>query len=224
MSIKLSVITSYRERIKNFYEYAKHVKVNKNDNVEYILVSLGDNDLRVKNECEKAGIKYHYEHYKGIFSNGYGHNIAAKIATGEWIFKVDVDCIIYEGFIDKLLVFLNKYCVHKTDFLNLGCYFTTKDYRIKNNVLQEENVKSFQKRYIKMYNKEPIGGMLYIINREHYINIGGIPDEFIGYGWEDYYIIYLLKKMQDNSFKLSEYSRESLHVPIRKEIARPVTK
>jgi len=106
VKVKLSVITTYRKRIKNFMQYAKHIRNNNISGVEFILVSLGDNDERVIKECAISGIKYIYEDYTGIFSNGMGHNIAAKHARGEWLFKLDVDCIPYVGFFDDVSVLL----------------------------------------------------------------------------------------------------------------------
>lgn len=220
--IKLTVMTTYRKRIKNFMEYAKHIKTCSNPEIEFILVSLGDDDSRVKDICQSSRIKYIYKDYQGIFSNGYGHNIAAEIASGKWLFKLDVDCIPYVDFFDKLLNYIKKYLKEKKDFLNVGCYFMYSNYEIKNNLINYYNFKNIQNRDIKKYNKEKIGGMLYVVNRQHYLDIGGTPKDFIGFGWEDYYIIYLLQKKQNPNFKLSEYPEGRLHVIIREEIARPV--
>lgn len=220
--IRLSVITTYRKRIHNFMRLARHIAAINNPEIEFILVSLGDDDCRVRNECERAGIKYYLENYSDIFSNGMGHNIGCGIAAGEWVMKLDVDCIPYVGFFDKLLDVMEQRLKNKTDFLNIGCYFMKPHYKI-NQLIRQSDFKRIKDKDIKMYCGEKIGGMLYVFNREHYLSFGGTPNSFVGFGWEDYYVIYVLKRLQDPKFKLSHYPDDGLHVVIREEIARPVS-
>lgn len=118
MTKKLSVITSYRDRIESLEKYCDSIKLVGKDYIEFNIVSLGDNSEQAQALCKDHGINFHYIDYNGIFSTGMAHNIGVKKSEGEWILKQDVDCYFTENKYPDIIKYIEK---ENSDYLIIGC-------------------------------------------------------------------------------------------------------
>jgi hypothetical protein len=134
---------------------------------------------------------------EGTFSTGKLHNRSvARVPDNEWILKQDVDCVGNEDFYTRLL----KHLEDKPDdfFMNIGV--------IGYNFVDK--------------NKNYPQGNQWLMKKKLYQDAGGEP-EWVGYGFEDYALLYRVTKHLDKNFKL-DYNESNVSNVIRDQLARPL--
>lgn len=138
-------------------------------------------------------------------------NLAASIATGDYILKVDCDYIL-----NPYYNFFENYLVDDKTFVsgNLNCknyeYFNGNQYVIdKDNMTVMELVE-----YVNSYSKffKHLSGLLFV-SRENFEKIGGYNENYRKYyGYEDTEIIHRLKLIDLNEIKLN-FDNTIFHIP-----------
>ncbi len=204
----LTVIVPYRNRLENLLVFAKCIELVDKAQVDFLLISLGDDSPEVQRICVEAGIKYFYEADLGMFRIGHAHNIGARLAKTPYIMKMDVDLLaftgLYEQIAERLIGIKNRH----TYFVP-GCYFAGREFSEKylNGMVTLEHIdqlKRFPEQREKILSGRPEGTM-FIINREHYLEFGGCHEEFSGHAWEDYQVIYCAEKFCRPDLRLPDY-------------------
>lgn len=188
----LGVVITYRKRIENFKILANCIK-NENINhlVNFYLISLGDKDPQVKDLCLESQITYHYVEYNMIFNIGLAYNIGSRVCKEKYIMKLDVDCVFYQGFFSKLLQ--EFYLLKKPDFLLISVFYAPKEFsetKLNTPPFSKAIFEDLRRLYIEL-GKRPTGTM-FVMQRNHYIDIGGHDETFEGHGYEDFWLIFKL--------------------------------
>lgn len=220
---KISVVIPYRNRQDNLEVLLSNLKNVSTTYVDFHLISLGDANTLLSKKCEDAGVNFHYQDYQGLFSIGKAINTGAKLVKGEYILKQDVDCLPYPGLYEKLVEHTISIDDNKFAWANIGVYYCNSYFSQKylhGPVTYETYLNA---KYNDSY-KEKLKiacGNCFLVNREHYLEIGGISDRFHGWGWEDYQLLYYLEKAFNPAFKLSSYNERSVVKNCREELARP---
>jgi predicted glycosyltransferase involved in capsule biosynthesis len=224
MTPKLAIITPYRERLESLRAFVDSVRDVSKDEVEFLLVVLGDANLEVETLCRSAGVRHHFVNHSGPFQIGQALNIGATVSTADYILKQDIDLIGYDGFYLDLLEFMNRNLKGERDFLNLGYYYMTDAYtkQFLSGRVSKALLQNIQPRDLDQFGI-PCGSA-FLVNRKHYLSFGGTHSGFKGYGWEDYYVLYMLQTLKQPEFRLKEYSLRSITDRCRDEIARPLNR
>lgn len=224
--ITLSVIIPYRNRISNLRCLADNLAYVQKHNIEFHLISLGDRREEVVALCKRSGLNYHYLDYHNVFNIGLAHNYGATLSVGEYILKQDVDCIPYVGFYVELLNHIDTLRSNKKLWSNLGVFYCNE--RFSKECLSDIVTKEIYNQ--AKHNpdcKEEIKfacGNCFLVNRNHFIEIGGCSKSFEGWGWEDYQVCYFLEKSLNPQLTLSSCTLETIVSVCREEIARPKNK
>lgn len=219
----LSVLIPYRGRIANLSVLAENLaRVDKSE-VEFHLIVLGDCNPVLRDLCADAGIHFHYLDYTDVFSIGIAHNYGAQVASGLYLLKQDVDNLPYLGFYEKLMAYIEEL---RTDFrawANIGAFFCTKEFT-DNHLSGRVDFEVYKlAKHCDDYKTELkiACSNCYLVNRKHFLRLGGSSALFRGWGWEDYHVLYRLEKSLRPDFRLSSYQLESVAGACRDDIARP---
>ena len=126
-------------------------------------------------------------------SIGWYHNYGAEIADTEWIMKLDVDCLPHQNYFKNLLPLLAE--AKEREWFNGGMLYTEKDFAesrlgISDLPITEATYHAIMRGRSR---RAVIGGSNFICRKADYLATGGCDVRFSGYGWEDYYQLYLLE-------------------------------
>jgi predicted glycosyltransferase involved in capsule biosynthesis len=190
------------------------------DNVEYILVDSGsEKPIRenIKKICDNSNFKYLYQETENrIFSIGRARDYGVQYAKGKLVTFLDVDLVPAPNFEQRIIDLANKIGIieNPKQFFTLPCLY-----------LKEEGNKDFldasvSRRHNVFYQKYSQGNNQYIegfapcssvmvVNRHHYLSIGGHREEFSGHGYEDFELIHRLLSMQKLFPRPSNYYYDS---------------
>lgn len=210
----LAILVPYRNKLNALKGLLKHIYIH--NDIQWILINLGDKNKEIDNLIGDKML-HHYVDYDDIFSIGLALNEGAKKAKElgyQYIMKHDVDCMGNSSGIpvySKLFNILPKnknYSIVPMWYTNN--IFTNIDY---------DNLFPLDSKYLHKFSN--YGGTNFIINTQHYLDLGGTPKEFIGYGWEDYATIYKFEKSINPSFSLPNYNATNISSKIRDILVKP---
>ena len=209
-NMKLSVIfpvrvSTNRQYILDNIERIFSIK-NSVPEIEYILIDSGSIAYfseKIKNLCEQHQVKYVYQDTRSqVFSIGYARDFGAQIANGDCILFLDVDLVFDEMFFNKILqeIESRELKTNVTDYFCIPCFYLDEEY--SNSFLNDGNLRSSNKFYQLRNNYEngnklgvqsfaPATSLL-VINRMHFLSIGGHRKEFSGHGSEDFELVHRL--------------------------------
>jgi len=172
-------------------------------NIEFILVDSGSND---KNQeqciriCKDYGIKYlnHNSHGK-VFSIGAARDYGVCHALGRAITFLDVDLRVADDFFDRLLLLMSSYGIstHKKRFFAIPCLYLTSEGTDEFIVTETQSrMYDFYLRWLhgdtqSIQTMAPCSSVM-IVDRLHYMSVGGHRPEFRGHGYEDFELYHRL--------------------------------
>ncbi|MFC6167567.1 glycosyltransferase [Acinetobacter terrestris] len=211
---KLSVIIPFRcennisdylfIRLKNLCE----ILPNHND-IEFLVVDSGSSlnySESCKKICKENNIRYLFEDTRGKpFSLGGCRDFGVENAEGKVITFLDVDLRMAPSFWDNLLNLIKNWGVSdsKSKVLAIPCLYLSEEGTREFNTLKEDDDK-YHKIYLQYLkgNKDNIESFaacssVMIVDRFHYLSIGGHNPEFNGHGYEDFDLYHRLM-IEDN--------------------------
>lgn len=220
---ELAVLIPYRSRFENFKVLIENLMMVDKTSIDFHLISLGDSDPRVKKLCNVGGLIYHYLPYTDVFSIGVAHNYGATISKSEYILKQDVDCLPFAGLYNKILSHILTLRSNQKSWSNIGFFYCNKEFSIThlNGIISNDLYEQVKNNDNLKETLKYACGNNFLVNREHFLKIGGCSQLFKGWGWEDYQVLYFLEKYYNPNFSLSEYKIDSITQKCRDEIARP---
>lgn len=190
---EITIISSYRNRSQSLLNFCKSIQNLDRKKFDIIIVSLGDENQSDISLCRANHINFHYVDYHDTFNTGMGHNIGVNLAKTKWILKQDIDCVCEDvSFYHTLNTIKNDFS--DNDFLNIGVFY---------NEIQKAT---------------PYGNEFFF-TKSLWEKIGGSPNTFVGYGWEDYAVLYHMEKIRNPEFRLS-YDKLNCNSIIRDQLAR----
>lgn len=191
-----------------------------NPEIEYIIVDSGSApqySLECQEICKLYNASYLYENTRGdIFSISSARDFGAINAVGEAIMFIDVDWRFKENFWDEILELLKlwKITEYKKKFLAIPALYLTPEGTKK--YLNNNNDSIFKEYFLSFLlgDKENIEGYapcssILLLNRLHYLAIGGHNEEFKGHGYEDFELINRLITEEGNLSKSRNYTLDT---------------
>lgn len=199
----LSIIIPYglsaeREFIaKRVKHKATHLK--SDERVQYLFVEgysstpLQDS-LELKSIIESQGhiyLKENKQQERGAFSLGACRNYGARFATTPTMLVLDVDCVLLDSTLDKILklIQIKGVAENPASFLVLPCAFLNEigTQKFIHKELDEEQIKQQlifnDKKYIEFLT--PASSSV-VLNTYTFLEIGGYDENFVGFGYEDF--------------------------------------
>lgn len=133
-------------------------------------------------------------------SIGSFHNFGAIVSSSDWIMKSDVDVSVTKDIFTRLVECVSE--AEPREWLNVGFGYGSEAPRPG----RTSDRLGFQ----------------FVCRVKDYINMGGCDDGFQGWGWEDYYQMFMLEMHYKGSNPLSgEINIGNVSQRCRDEIARP---
>ena len=206
---QLSVIVPFRcenshsdflfERLKDLCtNYLKHSEI------EFIVVdsgSLPEYSSLCEKLCADTGCRYLFQNTRGeTFSLGGCRDFGVEHAKGQAISFLDVDLRMPASFWDRVLVLMKSWGIsqYKKSFLAIPCLYLTKE-GAENFLTQDDNEDKYQQIYLEYLqgNNENVESFatcssVMIVDRLHYLSVGGHDPKFKGHGYEDFELYHRL--------------------------------
>ncbi|MHC1727612.1 MAG: hypothetical protein AB9866_16685 [Syntrophobacteraceae bacterium] len=178
-------------RAQNLLIEAKHPAI------QFYLVDYGSplkEAADMREICRENGAEYIYAHTRlQMFSIGKARDIGVICASSEFVFFQDIDFLAYPGFYDDLV---HEIEVHELEENNAEFFIVP--YMYLSEAGSEEYLQTpphlRRSKFIQYYTdgRRDIvtmfapGGSAILMNRNHYLAIGGHDPDFIGHGFEDF--------------------------------------
>lgn len=138
-------------------------------------------------------------------------NLAASVATGDYILKVDCDYVLnpYYNFFESYSIDEKSFVSGKSNIKNYE-YFNGEYYVIDNNQMNENELKEYFNSYSQYY--RPLTGLLFV-SKENFKKVGGY-NENLGkyYAYEDDEIFHRLRVLGLQEKRLN-YDYCLFHIP-----------
>lgn len=198
------------ERIENIIRTDKPVTVN------FYVVDSGspkEKSIELEQICLKYKANYIYiDSRNELFSAGKARNIGAIYANTEFIFFQDVDCPPYEGFYDELLeqIEIQELREKQNDFIMVPCVYLTQEgseylYSLNPKHRKNKMIMALVENDKKIIQNFAPASSLILVNRYHYLSIGGNSREFRGHGFEDFELINRLASLSNKFIRPIDY-------------------
>ncbi|MDO6589462.1 glycosyltransferase [Loktanella sp. D2R18] len=205
--IKLSIIVPFRdEGVAEWYLprlEALCSQFPKLDDMEFIVVDSGsvdDAQEKCRNICQKTGVAYHYHDTAGqTFSIGAARDFGACKASGRAVTFFDIDWRVPDDFWPRLLSFMKTYGIsdYKKRFFVIPALYLTETGTQEFQETNDDN--RFQEFYLRwlmgdtdsIQNMAPCSSVM-VVDRYHYLSIGGHNPAFKGHGFEDFELLHRL--------------------------------
>lgn len=171
--------------------------------IEFIVVDSGSPPEARKlceDICELNGVRYIYhESEDQTFSIGAARDHGVINARGRAITFLDVDLRMAEDFFDRLLLLMDSFGVskYKKRFFAVPCLYLsqegTDEFLMANN---RKRMLDFYLRWLNgdnnsIQNMAPCSSVM-VVDRLHYLSVGGHRPEFRGHGYEDFELYHRL--------------------------------
>ncbi|MCF7522101.1 glycosyltransferase [Neisseria sp. ZJ106] len=206
--IKLSVIIPFRcenestnyliDRLENLLD-----SFPQNLPLEFIVVDSGSTlhyQEQCQSICEKYNTRYVYHDTLGKpFSIGACRDFGVQIAQGKAVSFLDVDLRVAPDFWQRLLVLMEAWGIskYKKSFLAIPCLYLTQEGTVE--FLQADPNLKFMDFYLRYLQGDKIAienmalcSSVMIVDRNHYLSVGGHDPEFRGHGYEDFELYHRL--------------------------------
>lgn len=171
--------------------------------IEFIVVDSGSDNKssqKIKEICDTNNIKYVFHPAREkIFSIGAARDYGVKHASGKVVTFIDIDFRFSSDFWSKLLSFIEIYGVlnDKKMFFVVPILYLTQLGTIEFEANPSDAL--FYSMFLKWLrgNQEDIQNLspsssIIVVNRLHYLSVGGHRKEFRGHGYEDFDLIHRL--------------------------------
>lgn len=204
---KLTVVIPFRcenkqseyllERIEGLIKILPQI-----DAIEYLVVDSGSSE-HYSDLCKRIcqnNVRYIYHDSTGkTFSLSKCRDYGVQHAKGQAITFLDVDLRMRKKFWYDLLELMESYGIsdYKKKFLAIPCLYLsaegTKHYELNN---QEELFQKYYLEYLQGNNNNVENfaacSSMMVVDRLHYLSIGGHNPEFSGHGYEDFELYHRL--------------------------------
>nr|WP_289073513.1 glycosyltransferase [uncultured Halomonas sp.] len=178
-----------------------------NNSIEIVIVDSGsprDVSNQLKNLATKKKTTYIYAETRSeIFSAGKARDIGVIFSSSEYVFFQDIDLLSYEGFYKELLLDCDKLKPDLSKVKVYPCFYLDREE--SENIAQNHTGivrNDIYDKYLKL-DKCVVNAALwssaFLVNRRHFLGVGGHDPEFFGHGFEDFEIFNRLA-YYDNSF------------------------
>lgn len=206
--IKLSVIIPFRcENFASDYLYVRLKEllaiIPQHGEIEFLVVdsgSLPEYSEKLRKLCEEKSVTYIYQDTVGKpFSLGGCRDYGVQYSKGNAISFLDVDLRMPSSFWNGLLQLMDNWGIskYKKSFLAVPCLYLTQEGT--ENFLLDESDNKYNQLYLeylqgKMENIESFANCssVMVVDRLHYLSIGGHNPEFNGHGYEDFELYHRL--------------------------------
>lgn len=207
-SLKLSVIIPFRCETESTHHLLLRLedllsqKPNQ-DTIEFIVVDSGSL-LKFQEECReicnKHKVKYLYHDSEGkVFSIGECRDFGVQYAKGKAITFLDVDLRVSSDFWGRLLILMESWGIskYKKSILSIPCLYLTQEGTTE--FLENKSDNKFVDFYLRYLqgDKQSIESLalcssVMIVDRNHYLSVGGHDVDFRGHGYEDFELYHRL--------------------------------
>lgn len=206
--IRLSVIIPFRcENFSSDYLYIRLKELltilPQHHEIEFLVVdsgSLPEYSEKVRKICQNRNVAYIYQDTIGkSFSLGGCRDYGVQHSTGNAVSFLDVDLRMPSSFWNSLLQLMDNWGIskYKKSFLAVPCLYLTQEGT--ENFLLDESDNKYNQLYLeylqgKMENIESFANCssVMVVDRLHYLSIGGHNPEFNGHGYEDFELYHRL--------------------------------
>lgn len=169
--------------------------------IEFMVVDSGSEDRDACSDiCEKYGVRYLYHNSEyQVFSIGAARDYGARFAKGKAVSFLDVDCATPPAYWENLINFMKamKISLHKKKFFVVPCLYLTqhgtKEFKNSNpdTRFREYFIKWHHGDKVYTENLAPCSSIM-VVDRLHYMSVGGHRPEFRGHGFEDFELYHRL--------------------------------
>jgi predicted glycosyltransferase involved in capsule biosynthesis len=185
----ISAIIPYGNRYEALSVLLETLSYEELEGEDVFVVSLGDDDSRVKPLCDKYGFNYIFVPHEGTFKIGVCLNVGCECAKTEYVLKLDVDCVPYQGFFRKLKEHLSS----DTEFSLLSVVYASQGFterKLQSPPFNEDLLKEalLPGNNVNFHYGRPSGTM-FLVKRDVFSVHGKVSQEFTGHGYEDYQIL-----------------------------------
>lgn len=191
--------------------------------IEFNLICLEERSDEVLELCSSSPLRAHFVDYQETFSIGRALNYGASISDSMFILKQDVDCLPYDGIYERILQHCRDLQQKPMAWSNLGVFNCTEEFSAEylSGPISFETFELVRDTDSTKTEIKRAAGNQILVRRETYERVGGTARDFRGWGWEDYQLIYYLERLEEPSFRLSEYRLATITQRCRDEISRP---
>ncbi len=173
------------------------------DEVKFYIIDSGsalEYAQKLENICKDYGVNYVYiDTSYEVFSIGKARDTGAIVAKADYVFFQDIDFLGYDGFYQDLLIEVEARELDKKneDFLMIPTIYLTEEGSKQYINTDRKLRKSKFLQYVYEGNKEilanlAIGSSALLVNRLHYLAMGGHDEDFFGHGFEDFEFVHRL--------------------------------
>lgn len=171
--------------------------------IEFIVADSGSDArsaTQIKSICAENGIKYVYYATEGqVFSIGEARDFGVTHASGEVVTFIDIDFRFPTDFWGRLLSFIRSFGLpdNKKSFFVVPLLYLTQDGTTDfENSTGDDRFSSILLKWLHgdtdtVQNMAPCSSII-VVNRLHYLSIGGHRKEFRGHGYEDFELVHRL--------------------------------
>lgn len=171
--------------------------------LEFMVVDSGsalDYRRECQKICQKYGVVYLYHDTFGRpFSIGACRDFGVQHAKGCAVSFLDVDLRVSPDFWQRLLMLMQAWGMskYKKSFLSIPCMYLTQEGTTE--FLQADDELKFTDFYLRYLQGDKIAienmalcSSVMVVNRVHYLSVGGHDLEFRGHGYEDFELYHRL--------------------------------
>ncbi|WP_191237293.1 glycosyltransferase [Cobetia marina] len=190
------------------------------ERIQFLVVDSGSsyNSQKVCREiCSKNSVDYIYHDSIGkTFSIGEARDYGVKHAEGNAVTFLDVDLRVSDDFWDNLLKLMCSYGIstYKKSFFAIPCLYLTEQ------GTEDFNNNSDSSKYLAYYMSYLLGdkskvqnlaacSSVMIVNRLHYLSVGGHSPEFRGHGYEDFELYHRLGAEDNTIPRADDYYKDT---------------
>lgn len=190
------------------------------DEIEFIVVDASKGDAYVetcRTACESSHLKYlRYQRTDELFSIGFARNMGAQHATGKAVAFFDVDLRVSEDFWGRLLEFIAVAEIGeiKKRYFAVPCLYLTETGTAEYlSASPKSRVLHFLLRWLRADMNSvrllaPCSSFI-VVDRFHYLSIGGHRIEFAGHGYEDFELHHRLMAEENRYERPNNYYHDS---------------
>ena len=171
--------------------------------VNFIVVDSGSNEHYskiLKSICKSHNVKYLFHDSRGeTLAVGAARDFGAQYAMSDILMFMDVDLVWDTNFYEKIIdeIRLRKMTVYINSFFLVPCFYLSENG--SNEFLEIDRKRAFY-QVRRWHEYQTVGKIdsyapstsVVVVNRDHYLSLGGHRKEFYGHGCEDFELIHRL--------------------------------